>query len=74
MVRVARHTMLSFLPASRLRLLLSLGVLSSLNLLFALLAQWYVVVILGAGSATDALLAGMAVPQLVLAVFSGSFV
>jgi putative peptidoglycan lipid II flippase len=64
--------MLSFLPASRLRLLLSLGVLSSLNLLFALLAQWYVVIVLGASSETDALLAGMAVPQLVLAVFSGS--
>lgn len=64
--------MLGFLPASRLRLPLSLGVLSSLNLLFALLAQWYVVVVLGAGSGTDALLAGMAVPQLVLAVFSGS--
>jgi len=54
------------------RRILSLGVLSGLNLLFALLAQWYVVVILGAGSKTDALLAGMAVPQLVLAVFSGS--
>src|ERR1044071_1429218 len=69
---VARHTMLGSLPASRLRLPLSLGVLSSLNLLFALLAQWYVVVTLGAGAETDELLAGAAVPQLVLAVFSGS--
>lgn len=49
-----------------------LGVLSAVNIGIAFLFQWYVLVQLGPGVQTDALFAGMAIPQLVLAVISGS--
>lgn len=49
-----------------------LGTLSSVNIGITFLFQWYVLILLGPGVETDALFAGMAVPQLVLAVISGS--
>lgn len=49
-----------------------LGFLSASNIGVAFLSQWYVVTVLGAGPQTDALFAGMALPQLVLAVVGGS--
>jgi putative peptidoglycan lipid II flippase len=55
-----------------MKLNLALGWLAATNLLLGLLIQWYVVTRLGVGMATDALYAGMAVPQLVLAVVGGS--
>lgn len=55
-----------------LSLAIRLGVLSIANLAFAFLLQSYVLVKLGPGVETDALFAGMTLPQLVLAVVSGS--
>lgn len=49
-----------------------LGVLSIANIAIAYLFQWYVLVQLGPGAATDALFAGMALPQIVLVVVSAS--
>ena len=54
------------------RLALVLGWLTGANLLLGLLIQWYVVVQLGVGFETDALFAGMALPQLILIVVSMS--
>jgi putative peptidoglycan lipid II flippase len=51
---------------------LLLGVLAASNIGIAFLYQWYVLVQLGPGVETDALFAGMTVPQLALAVISGS--
>jgi putative peptidoglycan lipid II flippase len=53
---------------------LSLGVLAGANIGLGILAQWYVVTRLGAGAQTDALFAGMALPQVILAVIGGSLV
>ena len=55
-----------------MKLNVSLGALAAVNLLAALAIQWYVVTRLGVGISTDALFAGMAIPQLVLEVVSGS--
>ena len=49
-----------------------LGALSAINIGLAFLFQWYVLTHLGPGVETDALFAGMTLPQLVLAVISGS--
>jgi putative peptidoglycan lipid II flippase len=49
-------------------------VLSAANICIAFLFQWYVFIRLGPGMETDALFAGMTIPQLVLAVVSGSLV
>lgn len=49
-----------------------LGMLAAANIGIAFLFQWYIVTRLGAGMETDALFAGMTLPQLVLAVISGS--
>lgn len=49
-----------------------LGTLSAVNIGIAFLFQWYVLIQLGPGVETDALFAGMTIPQLVLAVISGS--
>lgn len=49
-----------------------LGALSAANIGLAFLFQWYALTELGPGVATDALFAGMTIPQLVLAVISGS--
>jgi putative peptidoglycan lipid II flippase len=51
---------------------LAIGSLAAANLVMNLLIQWYVITRLGVGTATDALFAGTAVPQVVLAVVSGS--
>ena len=57
-----------------MRLASVLGFLTSLNVLLTFLYQWYVLITLGPGVETDALFAGMVIPQIVLAVVSGSLV
>ncbi len=52
--------------------IIQLGVLSAANIGIAFLFQWYVLTQLGPGIETDALFAGMTIPQLVLVVISGS--
>ena len=51
---------------------LTLALLAGANILMTLLFQWYVITQLGLGIGTDALFAGMAVPQLILMVVSSS--
>ena len=51
---------------------IQLGVLSALGIGIGFLFQWFVLTQLGPGSETDALFAGMTLPQLVLVVISGS--
>jgi putative peptidoglycan lipid II flippase len=55
-----------------MKLAFQLGVLAGINIFATFLIQWYVLVTIGPGMETDALFAAMAVPQLVLAVISGS--
>lgn len=55
-----------------MKLAIKLGCLSAANIGIAFLFQWYVVIQLGPGVETDALFAGMTLPQLVLVVISGS--
>src|SRR6267378_3848533 len=50
----------------------TLALLAGTNILVTLLFQWYVITQLGVGIETDALFAGMAVPQLILSVVSSS--
>src|SRR5882762_9950137 len=50
----------------------TLALLAGTNILATLLFQWYVITQLGVGIETDALFAGMAVPQLILMVVSSS--
>ena len=57
-----------------MRMNLALGALAAGNLVVGLLLQWYVVTRLGIGVPTDALFAGMVVPQLVLTILGGSLV
>ena len=59
-------------PQLPMRQPLLLGVLAASNIGIAFLYQWYVLIQLGPGMETDALFAGMTLPQLVLAVVSGS--
>lgn len=49
-----------------------LGALSAANIGIALISQWYVFTQLGPGVETDALFAGLTIPQLALAIISGS--
>jgi len=49
-----------------------LGLLAAGNIGIAFLYQWYVLIQLGPGLETDALFAGLTLPQLALAVVSGS--
>jgi putative peptidoglycan lipid II flippase len=51
---------------------LTLATLAGANILLSLLLQWYVITQLGVGIETDALFAGMALPQLILSVVSSS--
>ncbi len=51
-----------------------IGALSAANIGLAFLFQWLALTQLGPGVATDALFAGMTIPQLVLAVISGSLI
>lgn len=55
-----------------MKLSIQLGFLSAANIVIAFVFQWYVLTRLGPGVETDALFAGMTIPQLVLAVISGS--
>jgi len=55
-----------------MKLAVQLGTLSATHIAIAFLFQWYVVIHLGPGVNTDAFFAGMTVPQVVLAVISGS--
>lgn len=55
-----------------MRLSLILGGLAAGNILVSFMLQWYVVTRLGIGVSTDALYAGMAVPQFIIAVVAGS--
>jgi len=49
-----------------------LSVLAAVNIGIAFVFQWYILTQIGAGIETDALFAGMTLPQFVLAVISGS--
>ncbi len=49
-----------------------LALLSSGNLILLFFLQWYVIITIGVGMETDALIAGMVVPQFILMVISGS--
>jgi len=51
---------------------ITLALLAGANILVTLAFQWVVIVQLGVGIETDALFAGMAVPQLILSVVSSS--
>src|SRR5882672_11293037 len=51
---------------------ITLALLAGTNILVTLLFQWYVITQLGVGLETDALFAGMAVPQIILLVVSSS--
>lgn len=51
---------------------ITLAFLAGANIFVILLLQWYVITQLGVGSETDALFAGMVVPQLILGVVSTS--
>lgn len=55
-----------------MKLSIQLAILSAVNICLAFIFQWYVLTQLGPGVETDALFAGMTVPQLVLTVISGS--
>jgi putative peptidoglycan lipid II flippase len=52
--------------------IIQLGGLSALNTVLIFSLQWYVLIELGTGAETDALFAGMTIPQLVLVVIIGS--
>jgi len=54
------------------KLTIQLSILSAANIGLAFVFQWYVFTQLGPGVETDALFAGMTIPQLVLAIISGS--
>lgn len=60
------------MPPLSMKQTVQLGTLSAANIGIAFLFQWYVLTQLGPGMETDALFAGMTLPQLVLAVISGS--
>ena len=62
----------NFLRVSGVRLAVILGGLAGVNILLTFFYQWYVLITIGPGWQTDAFFAGMAVPQLFLAVLSGS--
>jgi putative peptidoglycan lipid II flippase len=55
-----------------MRLAILLSSLASGNILLGFIYQWYTVTTVGPGAETDALYAGMVVPQLVLAIIAGS--
>lgn len=54
------------------RLTLALGGLAASNILLSFAYQWFIFTILGTTRETDALFAGMVVPQLILAAVSGA--
>ncbi|VAX26911.1 hypothetical protein MNBD_NITROSPIRAE01-842 [hydrothermal vent metagenome] len=52
--------------------ILSLGSLALVNVILLFLIHWFILVTIGPGEETDAFFAGMAVPQLILAILSAS--
>jgi len=54
------------------KLSIQLGVLSAINIGISFFYQWYVLTQLGPGIETDALFAGLTIPQLMLTVITGS--
>jgi len=56
-----------------MKLILSLGAVAAANLVLAFLSQGYVLLKVGPGVETDALYAGMTVPQLIISVLTGTF-
>jgi putative peptidoglycan lipid II flippase len=61
-------------PAMRLRRGVLLSALAALNIVLLVTWQWLVLTTLGPGTQTDALFAGMILPNFVLAVLGGSLV
>lgn len=55
-----------------MKTIFSLGLLAVLNIALLFLIHWFVLVTVGPGEETDAFFAGMAVPQLILAILGGS--
>ena len=55
-------------------LAINLGILSGLNIIGVFIIHWCVITTIGPGIETDALFAGLSVPQIVLAVISGSLI
>lgn len=55
-----------------MRLTVTLGCLAGFNVLVAFFFQWYILAAVGPGPETDALFAATAVPQILLAVVTGS--
>lgn len=51
---------------------IQLGALSALNIAISFLFQWYIVIKIGPGKETDALFAGMTLPQIIITIVSGS--
>ncbi len=57
-----------------MHLSVKLGCLAVVNVLLVFFYQWYILSAVGPGSETDALFASMVVPQLLLAVITGSMI
>jgi len=57
-----------------MHLSVKLGCLAVVNVLLVFFYQWYILSAVGPGSETDALFASMVVPQLLLAVITGSLI
>ncbi len=57
-----------------MKTILSLGSLAVLNILLLFLIHWFILVTVGPGEETDAFFAGMAMPQLILAILGGSLI
>ncbi|NOQ16713.1 MAG: virulence factor MviN, partial [Methyloprofundus sp.] len=55
-----------------MKLSIKLGILSASNILLAFGMQWYILMSIGIGEQTDALFAGLTIPQLVTTVISNS--
>lgn len=55
-----------------MKLSIKLSILSSINILISFVIQWYIFITIGVGAKLDAFFAGMTIPQLILAVISGS--
>ncbi len=51
---------------------IQLGALSVINIGISFLFQWYIVIKVGPGTDTDALFAGMTLPQMIITIVSGS--
>lgn len=70
-VGVMRSLSRSRFSKAQVRLTFGLGSAAGFQVVLGLVYQWYLLTRLGPGTATDALFAGMMVPQLILAVAGG---